>query len=126
MPLAEIMIAYDDLPLISADKTMDQAILVLSEKNLGAVIVVDGKGELQGIITDGDLKRHMAPDLLQQVVTKIMSTSPKSIDKNALAVEALDQMTKVPGQYITSLIVRDQGKLCGMIRLQDCLQAGIA
>lgn len=126
MKVDELMIGYDDLPLVTEDQTMDQAILVLSEKNLGSVIVTDGNGDMKGIITDGDLKRHMAPDLLQRAVTDIMSTSPKMITKDALAAEALDVMTKVPGQYITSLIVTDNDKLCGMIRLQDCLQAGIA
>lgn len=126
MTVSELMIGYDDLPIVDSGQTMDQAILVLSEKNLGSVIVTDGNGDMLGIITDGDLKRHMAPDLLQKSVTDIMSTTPKLIKKQALAAEALDIMTKVPGQYITSLIVTDNDKLCGMIRLQDCLQAGIA
>ena len=83
-----------------------------------------------GIVTDGDLKRHMAPDLLQRSVVDIMTPNPRTISKDVLAVEALDAMTKVPGHYITSLIVTDgdanSGKVCGIIRLQDCLQAGIA
>lgn len=125
--VSEIMHKGDGLPVINDRATMDQAILALSEKNLGCVLVVDPSGNLQGIVTDGDLKRHMAPDLLQKPVTDIMSQSPKTIAENALAVEALNIMTKTPGEYLTSLIaVDDNGKMAGLIRLQDCLQRGIA
>jgi arabinose-5-phosphate isomerase len=126
MTVAELMVGHDDLPLVTDDQTMDQVILVLSEKNLGAVLVVDDKGVLQGLVTDGDLKRHMGPDLLQKPVSNVMSTSPKTISSDILAVQALDIMTKTPGQYLTSLIVMDDGVLKGMIRLQDCLRAGLA
>ena len=99
----------------------------MTEKNLGSVLVFKDD-VLQGIVTDGDLKRHMAPDLMQKPVIEVMSTNPKMISKQSLAVEALDIMTKTQGQYITSLIVTDGegGEVCGMIRLQDCLQAGVA
>ena len=123
----EIMHKGDGLPVINDRATMDQAILALSEKNLGSVLVVSPSGDLRGIVTDGDLKRHMAPDLLQKPVTEVMSQSPKTIAEAALAVEALHVMTKTPGQYLTSLIaVNEQGKMTGLIRLQDCLQRGIA
>lgn len=125
MSIAELMIPHDELPLITQDALMDKAVLTLSEKNLGCVIVTDAKGALQGIITDGDLKRHMGPDLLQKPVTDIMSTNPKSIEADALAVEAVNVMTKKPGHYISSLIVMRKGELAGMIRLQDCIQAGL-
>ncbi len=126
LTVSEIMIQFDDLPLVGEDAKMDQGILVLSEKNLGAAIVVDQDNNVKGIITDGDLKRNMAPDLLQRDVRDIMSETPKSIESDALAVKAVDVMTKVPGQYLTSLLVMKDGKLNGMIRLQDCIQNGIA
>ena len=125
MSVAELMVAYDDLPLVNETATMDQAILTLSEKNLGAVIVTDKNGNLSGIITDGDLKRHMSADLLSKAVTNIMSTNPQSITSTSLAVEAVNAMTKQPGKYISSLMVIDDGTLKGMIRLQDCIQAGL-
>lgn len=126
MKTRELMIPLSDMPLLQPDATMDKAILLLSEKNLGAVVIIDPDKNLLGIITDGDLKRHMGPDLLQKPVKDVMSASPKTINDKALAVEALDLMTGQPGKYLTSLIVLEDGKLCGMIRLQDCLQAGIA
>lgn len=125
MSVAELMIPYGDLPLIGEDALMDRAVLTLSEKNLGCVIVTDSKGALKGIITDGDLKRHMGPDLLQKPVTQIMSTSPKNIEAESLAVEAVNVMTKRPGHYISSLLVMRNKELAGMIRLQDCIQAGL-
>jgi arabinose-5-phosphate isomerase len=126
MKVSEIMIPYDRLPLIKEDAMMDNALIALTEKNLGAVIIVGPKGDLKGIITDGDLKRHMSVDLLQKPVKQIMSTNPKSIEADALGVEALNVMTKNPGKYLSSLIVKDKDQLVGMIRLQDCLQAGLA
>lgn len=125
MKVTELMIALDDMPLLGSDATMDQAILVLSEKNLGAVIITDDRKTLKGIITDGDLKRHMAPDLLQKPVSQVMSPSPATISHDALAVEALEKMTKNRQRYLTSLIVTKNGDLHGMIRLQDCLNAGL-
>lgn len=105
---------------------MDRTLIVLTEKNLGVALVVNDAGGLLGLVTDGDLKRHMAPDLLQRSVTEIMTKNPKSISPDALAVEALDLMTKKKGRYLTTLVVMDGERLCGIIRLQDCLQAGIA
>lgn len=125
MSVADIMVSGDDLPVIDIGARMDAALLALSDKNLGCVLVFDGD-DLAGIVTDGDLKRHMSPDLLQKPVAEIMSVEPKSIEKEALAVRAVDVMTKMPGQYLTSLIVFDGDKACGLIRLQDCLQAGVA
>lgn len=125
MKVSELMIEGDDLPIVTDEALMDEVLLTLSEKNLGCVLVF-GDGQLVGIVTDGDLKRHMAPDLLQKNVTDIMSGEPRSIEEHALVVEAIDVMTQSQGKYITSLIVRDEyGGVAGMIRLQDCLQAGV-
>lgn len=120
-----LMHAREALPIVPDDALMDRAILTLSEKNLGCVLVLDKAGALAGIITDGDLKRHMAPDLLQKPVSVVMSRSPRTIDPEALGVEALNIMTRTPGHYLTSLVVMENGSLAGLIRLQDCLQAGL-
>lgn len=125
MKVSELMISVDDMPLVNPDAKMDEAILKLTEKNMGAVVIIDQNKVLEGIVTDGDLKRHMAPDLLQKPVSEVMTSKPKTIAGDALAVEALEVMTKTPGQYLTSLIVMDGKTLSGMIRLQDCLQAGL-
>lgn len=127
MKVSELMISGEDLPMVSDKALMDEVLLTLTEKNLGVVLVFDDGNSLLGIVTDGDLKRHMDANLLQKSVMDVMSDNPKSISSDSLAVEALDYMTKTSGRYITSLIVLDQNnKACGLIRLQDCLQAGIA
>jgi len=126
--IADVMHGFDDLPLVPETALMADALLVLTGKNLGCVLIT-GKDahDLKGIITDGDLKRHMGPGLLEKPVRAIMSASPKTINEDALAAEAVNVMTRTPGRYLTSLIVVDgKGKLSGLIRLQDCLQAGVA
>ncbi len=126
MTVAEIMHGGDSLPLVGDTARMDEALLALTGKNLGCVLVTDAGGVLQGIITDGDLKRHMSPDLLQKTVTTVMTRSPRTIPADSLAVEAVNVMTRTPGHYLTSLVVTDAtGRLAGLIRLQDCLQLGI-
>lgn len=125
MKVTELMVPFSGLPIVGDGALMDRALIVLSEKNLGSVLVVDASGALRGIITDGDLKRHMSPDLLQKPVVSIMTSDPKSIGAEALAVEAVNAMTKTPGHYFSSLVVKDGDRLVGMIRLQDCVQAGL-
>ena len=126
MKVEELMIGYTDLPLVNTKDTLDKAILVLSEKNLGSVIVISDEKDVAGIITDGDLKRHMDANLLGKTVTEVMTYTPHTISENMLAVEALEHMTNKKDQYLTSLLVMDENKrLKGMIRLQDCLQAGL-
>jgi arabinose-5-phosphate isomerase len=126
MKVSDLMHGFEELPLVPHDQTMEKAILVLSEKNLGCTLVVDDNQHLLGIITDGDLKRHMSPELLKKPVTEVMTPGPKTISEDALAVEAMHMMTKTPGQYLTNLIVMDNQNLKGLIRLQDCLQAGLS
>lgn len=127
LKVSDLMYKGDDLPLIDSESTMDQAILIMTEKNLGSVMCVDEEGKLKGIVTDGDLKRHMGPDLLTRKVADLLSPSPKSISQDALAAEAMDIMLNKQDGVITSLVVFDeQNKLAGLIRLQECLQAGIA
>ncbi len=126
LKISEIMHQGDSLPLVRDTAMMDEALLVMTEKNLGSLLVVDESGALSGIITDGDLKRHMGPELLQKPVTEVMSSSPKTIEVDALAVEALDLMLNRFDQPLTSIVVLEDGKLAGLIRVQDCLQAGLA
>jgi arabinose-5-phosphate isomerase len=129
LTVADLMHKFDDLPLVEDGAKMGEAIIVMTQKNIGCVLVVTGRDRrtLKGIITEGDLRRHMAPDLLEKPVTKVMTAGPRTIADDALAVEAMNVMTRTPGKYLTSLIVIDaQGRLNGLIRLQDCLQAGIA
>lgn len=124
--VSDLMVSGNDLPLVTPQTTMDKALIVLSEKNLGSLIVCDNDKTLLGIITDGDLKRHMAPDLLTRRVHDIMSGNPRTIDANSLAAEALDFMLNAPNGPITSLIVTDnQNHAVGLVRIQELLKAGL-
>lgn len=125
--VADLMIPVKDLALVGPDTTMDQALIRLTEKNLGSVIIVDAANKLLGIITDGDLKRHMGPDLLKHRVSAIMSKNPRTIAPEALGAAALDVMVNKGGTPITSLIAANpDGTVAGLIRIQELLRAGIA
>lgn len=124
--VSEFMISGKDLPIVPADTPFSQALLISSEKNLGSMIIVDEAQNLIGIVTDGDLKRHMSPELLSRPVKDIMSVNPKTISPDLLAAEALDIMLNGFDAPITSLIVSDDGKIAGLIRIQELLRAGIA
>jgi arabinose-5-phosphate isomerase len=123
--VADLMDNMEALPLVKPETTMDKALLVMTWKNLGCLIVEDKLGGVAGFITDGDLKRHMSPTLLTQTASDLMTVNPKSIGSDALAAEAVDMMLKRFKQPITSLLVVDNGKLKGLIRLQACMQAGV-
>lgn len=127
LTVAGVMQGFDKLAILPESAKMDEVIVQLTEKNLGCVLIMEG-GKLKGIVTDGDLKRHIKTDgLLQKAASSIMTKTPKTIDETALAVEAMNVMTKTEGRYLTSLIVTDaSGAVKGLIRLQDCLQRGVA
>ncbi|HSO42866.1 MAG: KpsF/GutQ family sugar-phosphate isomerase [Rhodospirillales bacterium] len=118
-----IMHGPDALPVIGGDEPMSDVLIVMSAKSFGCVGIVGGDGRLSGIITDGDLRRHMAPDLLSQRAGKVMTAKPKTIRPDALASEALGFMTS---RNITSLFVVEDGRPVGIIHIHDCLRAGIA
>ncbi len=123
--VSDLMDPLENLPLVRPETTMDKTLLVMTEKNLGCVIVENTDHTIAGITTDGDLKRHMSPALLGRKAGEIMTANPKSIAPDALAAEAVDVMLKRYAQPITSLLVMQDGHLRGMIRLQACLQAGV-
>lgn len=126
LKVSDLMITGADFPVIAASATMAQAILVMTEKNAGCVIAVAPDKKLAGIITDGDLKRHMAEGLLRKKVSAIMSKKPMTIAPEGLAAAALAQMLKrKTGQVITSLVVVKNDRPVGLIRVQECLKAGL-
>ena len=91
--VADIMHDGDAMPLVRRDTAMAEAILAMTTKSFGCVGVTDDAGRLIGIVTDGDLRRHMGDDdLLRAPVDTVMSGSPKTIRPQALAAEALGLM----------------------------------
>jgi len=124
--VVDIMRPYDELPLVTVDTLMSEALMEMTEKGFGCIGVLGAKKKLIGIITDGDLRRHMSPSLLSQKVEEIMTVSPRTIYASSLAVEALGLMNSTP--QITNLFVLDQATegLVGLLRLHDCLREGLA
>lgn len=126
LPISELMDKGDEMPLVSPDRTMDQVLITMTEINKGCVIVSENGQDAMGLITDGDLKRHMSPDLLSKKANEIMTPNPKTILETTLAVEAVEIMLHKYGQPITSLLVTDKdGNLTGLIRMQTLLAAGV-
>lgn len=123
LKVSDIMHKGDELPLVDGETAMSETLLVMTNKKFGCVGIVDGDGLLQGIITDGDLRRHMSPDLLAKDVAEVMTTEPKTIRPQALAAEALHLMNS---NKITGLFVVEDGHPVGILHIHDCLIAGVA
>ena len=111
------------VPLIARGALMSEAIVEMSAKGFGCVAVTDAEGKLAGVITDGDLRRHMRVDLLQEPVEKIMTVSPKTVRPDQLAGEALKILN---ASKITALIVVDMDRPVGIVHFHDLLRAGVA
>jgi arabinose-5-phosphate isomerase len=122
-----MMLALGDalaVPLVAPDRPMTEALLVMTQKSFGCVGVVDADGVLSGIITDGDLRRHMEGGLLGRTAAEVMTTGPSTIRPGILAAEALRVMN---AKKITSLFVLGEDKKpLGILHLHDCLRAGVA
>ena len=122
--VSDLMHTGDELPIISEDAIMQEALMTMSAKMLGCVGVVNKNGELIGIITDGDLRRWMSPKLIEEKVSKVMTKNPKTIRPDVLASEAVYVMNNT-GRGITNLFVVENGKPIGLIHIHDCLRAGV-
>lgn len=129
--VADLMHGDQELPLCRSDTPMAEAILIMTNKRFGCVGVVDEAGELIGIVTDGDLRRHMAEDLLNQSAVAVMTEGPKKVIRpQALAAEAVGLMN-ADQPMVTSLFVVDETKgngrrPIGIIHIHDCLRAGLS
>jgi arabinose-5-phosphate isomerase len=123
--VGDIMHVGAAMPTVSDGATMSETLIEMTGKSFGCVGVLDAAGRLAGIITDGDLRRHMSPSLLERCARDVMTRSPKTIAPKALAAEAVAVMNAAT---ITSLFVLDPldgGVPAGIVHLHDCLRAGI-
>ena len=118
-----VMHTGERLPLIHSGMPMSEAVLTISAKGLGCVIVATADGKLAGLVTDGDLRRHMASDLLGRPVEEIMTKSPKTVSPDTLIAEALEIMES---RKISSLVVVTDEKPVGLIHILDLLRIGAA
>jgi arabinose-5-phosphate isomerase len=119
----DIMHSGQAVPLIKRGALMSDAIVEMSAKGFGCVAVTDSNGKLAGIITDGDLRRHMRADLLQLTVDAVMTTSPIIVRPDQLASEALQLLNSLKKQ---ALIVVESDRPVGIVNFHDLLRAGVA
>ncbi|HMG66399.1 MAG TPA: KpsF/GutQ family sugar-phosphate isomerase [Chitinophagaceae bacterium] len=113
----------NEKPSVQPDQSLKQIIVEITKKRLGATAVVNEKETLLGIITDGDLRRMLEKNTVSENITakEIMTTEPKIIDPDILAVNAMEMMRK---HEITQLLIVKEGKYLGMIHLHDLLREG--
>jgi arabinose-5-phosphate isomerase len=119
----DVMHKDETVPLVVQGTRMSAAIVEMSTKGFGCVGIVSNDGALVGIITDGDLRRHMRDDLLASVVDTVMTKNPKSIRPDQLAAEALEILN---ARKVTALFVVDETKPVGLVHVHDLLRIGVA
>ncbi|WP_168220393.1 KpsF/GutQ family sugar-phosphate isomerase [Azospirillum thermophilum] len=124
LKVSDLMHKGGDLPLCRLETPLSDVIFEMTAKRLGCVGVLDGDGTLAGIITDGDLRRHLKPELLAERADSIMSPRPKTIRPKALAVEALREMNDK--QITTLFVIEADRRPLGIVHIHDCLRAGVA
>lgn len=119
----DIMHKGASMPVAPTGSPMTEAIVTMTAKGLGCLGVVDRDGALIGMITDGDLRRHIGPDLLARTVDEVMTRSPKTIPPDMLVGAAIDRLN---GAKITVLFVVENGKPVGVLHMHDLLRIGVA
>jgi arabinose-5-phosphate isomerase len=123
--VSDLMHTGDEVPRVSEGSVMREVLLEMTAKRLGVTAVVDGKGRLAGIVTDGDLRRALAAgsDVMTRPVVEVMGRQPKTIEADALAALAVATMER---HAITVLFILDaDDRLMGVIHLHDLLRAGV-
>ncbi len=119
----KLMHKGDEVPLVSPTQLMSEVLLVMTSKRFGCTAVVDAGNRLLGVITDGDLRRHMSAALMSSTAGEIMTSNPITVKPQMLAVEALNLMNS---RAITNLFVAEDGIVKGILHIHDCLRAGVA
>lgn len=122
----DLMHAGDSMPLIPELASMGDALIVMSEKGFGCVGVQDAQNRLSGIVTDGDLRRKMGPELIEQAVNTVMTAGPVTVTPDLLASDAMRIMT-AGNRKITQLFVCDEAGIpVGLLHIHDLLRAGVS
>jgi arabinose-5-phosphate isomerase len=119
----DVMHAGPSVPLAPLGTRMSDAVVEMTAKGFGCIGITDGDGRLVGIITDGDLRRHMGANLLESRVEEVMTREPKTVRPEQLVSEALELLN---ARNITALFVVDAGRPVGIVHFHDLLRAGAA
>ena len=128
LTVGNIMHKGDENPTVLADTTVQEALFVITDKGLGAVSVVDKNGIMQGVLTDGDIRRGLSKgvDFLQRPVSELMTANPKTITEDKLAAQALHLMESNKPKPITVLPVLDENrKVIGLLHMTDLVRQGV-
>jgi len=118
-----VMHSGKKLPLINENVPMTTAIIEMTKKRFGCLGVISKNNNLTGIITDGDLRRHMENNILEKRTSCIMTKKPKTVDENIFAIEALNIMKK---NKITQVFVTKNNKPIGILHIHDCIELELA
>lgn len=121
--VSEVMHGGNEIPLVRETDKMAHVLVIMTEKRFGCAGICDAKGLLTGIITDGDLRRHMQNGLLEKKAQDVMTKSPMTATPSMLAAEALKILNE---KKRTNLFVVEDGKPVGILHIHDLLRAGIA
>ena len=119
----DVMHTGKSVPVVARGARMTEALVEMTSKGFGCVGITDAAGALVGIITDGDLRRHMREDLLASPVDVVMTKKPKTVRPDQLAGEALEMLNAAK---ITTLFVVESGKPVGLVHFHDLLRIGVA
>jgi arabinose-5-phosphate isomerase len=119
----DVMHSGASVPLAPLGTRMSDALLEMTAKGFGCVGIVEPNGKLVGIITDGDLRRHMRPDLLDVTVDTVMTRAPKTVRPDQLISETLEMLNSTK---VTALFAVEAGKPVGILHVHDLLRAGAA
>jgi arabinose-5-phosphate isomerase len=112
-----------ELPIVAPETPMAEALIIMTKKSFGCLGIVDEAGKMIGILTDGDLRRHMSRDLIDQAIVDVMTRTPHTVSPDTLASEALEHLNSTK---ITSLfVVDDQGEPVGLVHIHDLLRQGV-
>jgi arabinose-5-phosphate isomerase len=122
--VADLMHSGETMPLVQMDTPMGEALLVISQKGFGVVGVTDGEGRLVGVVTDGDLRRHMV-GLLDHSAGDVMTANPLTVAPDALAEEAVALMNQRKITCLFAVDPKGEGEASGVLHIHDCLRAGI-
>ena len=121
--VSDIMHTGDRVPLVGSGMAMSEALLIMTEKSFGCLGITDKDGRFTGIITDGDLRRNMGPDLPAALTGDIMTRDPKTVAADTLASAALELINSLS---ITALFVVEDARPVGIVHIHDLLRIGVA
>jgi arabinose-5-phosphate isomerase len=120
--VADVMHSGESMPLARLDMPMSEAIILMSERRFGCLAAVHPDGRLAGIVTDGDVRRHISDDVMKRTVGEIMTANPKTIRPDALLATAIEILNS--SKILVLLVVEDERPV-GLVHMHDLLRAGV-